>query len=640
MVRAPRRRAPAAVTPMRFLPPIWRLAAPAMLFAAAVLPQPARGQQEPHYWRQRVFFIPYQASPQDPLASKIEKVQLLVSRDGGQTWAVLQEAEPHVRGFSYHAASDGEYAFALRMSDRRGKIWPEQITQPLLRIVVDTQPPALQLAAALDATGQVVVKYEARDAKLKTQTLRLEVETGAGGWQRLAVGPPDLLQPDRLVGQLAWRPPTARGAAKFRAAVEDAAGNQITAATEASLIGPMLDPALGPQLAPPSVDGPEMVGPSFDTQAARPAGDPPRTPLDWPSNNRLVVDQHSPAPPPYANTYTANASAAGVPAFNASVATGAAGNSSDSGIAPVNREDEFSSPGSAPLSGDAPALLPTTPANDNGGWTQSPSGPSAYPASPFAAASTSSIAPPSAAPTASRVVPDPGSANATTPAAGSVWVNSLTFDLDYDIQTVGPWGVAKVELWGTKDAGRTWQSLGVDQDNRSPLRVTVPAAGVYGFRILVDGGNGVAAPPPRSGETPELVVGVDLAAPQVELRVAEPGQAPFAGQVIIRWSAQDENLAPRPIGLFHSASAEGPWSTIATDIDNTGEYAWRLGREAPPQVFVRLEVRDLAGNVEVRQSPSAINLNLPRPTGRLRNVRPVEADPDRYRTASGPRAEG
>jgi hypothetical protein len=197
-----------------------------------------------------------------------------------------------------------------------------------------------------------------------------------------------------------------------------------------------------------------------------------------------------------------------------------------------------------------------------------------------------------------------------------------------------------VELWGTKDGGRTWQSLGVDQDNRSPLRVTVPAAGVYGFRILVDGGNGVAAPPPRAGEAPEMVVAVDLAAPQAELRVAEPGQAPFAGQVIIRWSAQDENLAPRPIGLFFSASVEGPWATIATDIDNTGEYAWRLGRDAPPQVFVRMEVRDLAGNVEVCQSPTAINLNLPRPTGRLRNVRPVDADADRYRTASGPRTEG
>jgi hypothetical protein len=593
--------------------PICRLTATTVLLALAVTPLSANGQTEPHYWRQRVFFIPYQASAQNPLASKIDKVQLLVSRDGAQTWAVLQEAEPHVRGFSYHAATDGEYAFALRMSDRRGNVWPEQVTQPLLRIVVDTQPPALQLDAALDATGQVLVKYEARDAKLKAQTLRLEAQTNAGDWQRLAVGPPDLNQPDRVMGQLAWRPPTASGAVKFRAAVEDAAGNPGTAATEASLVGPMLDPALGPQLAPPNLDGPKMVGPSFDSQAAGAAPDRPRAPLDWPSTNRLVAD-HRGAAAPMAN----------MPPLGAA------------GVSPLNSDIGFSAPRGTSQLTDAPPLLSPAPASDNGGWTQQPSSSSAYPASPFAAASsTSHVNGPLDGVAASRVVPDPGSvpSHATTGA----WVNSLTFDLDYDIQTVGPWGVSKVELWGTKDGGRSWQSLGVDQDNRSPLRVTVPSAGVYGFRILVDGGNGVAATPPSAGESPELVVGVDLAAPQAELRVADPGQAPFAGQVIIRWSAQDENLAPRPIGLFYGASAEGPWATIATDIDNTGEYAWRLGRDAPPRVFIRLEVRDVAGNVEVRQSPAAIDLNLPRPTGRLRNVRPVEADPDRYRTASSDR---
>src|SRR5688572_26263948 len=65
---------------------------------------------EPVYWRQRVFFIPYQPAANAP---QIEKVQLLVARDGAGEWAVLQEAEPRVRGFSYHAPVDGEYSFAV-----------------------------------------------------------------------------------------------------------------------------------------------------------------------------------------------------------------------------------------------------------------------------------------------------------------------------------------------------------------------------------------------------------------------------------------------------------------------------------------------------------------------------------------------
>lgn len=607
-----------------------RMVAALPLLALALIvgnPAAARAQVEPNYWRQRVFFIPYQPNAQDPQVDKIDKVQLLVSRDGGQQWAVLQEADPHVRGFSYHAAADGEYAFALRMSDRRGRLWPEQIAQPLLRVVVDTQVPTLQLAATLDAMGQVLVKYEARDQKIKTQSLRLEVQGDNGTWQRLSAGPPELNQPDRLLGQVAWRPPTSGAGVKFRATIEDAAGNQGTAVAEASLVGsmpgPTLAPAAGPQLAPP---GGGAAAPAIDSQASQPA-DLPRAALEWPTNNTFASERR----------HTPSASSAD---SGGSFTSGAgAGNAGSAPPSPTP------TPGGAQLGADvaAPSLLPSggEPASSaaaNGTWetlrpvtppAQTVMAPAAVSVTPIGQPSVSPIIPPSAPPSGSSV------------ANGTPWVNSLTFDLDYDIQTVGPWGVAKVELWGTRDGGRQWQSLGVDQDNRSPMRVTVPTAGVYGFRIVVDGGNGVAAPTPNAGEQPELVVGVDMTPPRTELRATELGQGPFAGHLIIRWSAADENLAAHPVGLFFSAAAEGPWSTIATDLDNTGDYSWRLGRDAPPRVFVRIEVRDVAGNVEVRQSPTAVDLNLPRPTGRLRNVRPVEGDPSRYRTASGARpAEG
>src|SRR5688572_29027342 len=80
---------------------------------------PGAAAIEPVFWRQRVFFVPYQPAAQDRTAAPIDKVQLLVSRDGIGDWRVLQEAQPHVRGFAYHAPLDGEYAFALRTSDRK-----------------------------------------------------------------------------------------------------------------------------------------------------------------------------------------------------------------------------------------------------------------------------------------------------------------------------------------------------------------------------------------------------------------------------------------------------------------------------------------------------------------------------------------
>jgi hypothetical protein len=580
----------------------------------------APGAVEPYYWRQRVFFVPYQPSPGDPLAEKVEKVQLLVSRDGGQQWAMLQEAEPRVRGFSYHAAADGEYAFALRMSDRRGKVWPEQITAPLLRIVVDTQPPQIRLDASVDAMGRVVVRYEATDQKLKPQTLQIQAQIDNGPWQRVALDPPDVSQPDRLLGKSAWRPLAAGSQLNIRAAIDDAAGNPGTAATSSTLAGPMLDPNAGPQLSSPTGGDSNWYAPSDAPPATSPppiAAAPQRPAVDWPTGPSLGSASSQSASSPSADPFAP----ADGPSFGdppPAAATTPATSTSNS--PPTHFASDVSAP--ALLSGQADAGGAQPPAQLDAAWTTT--APPAAPAATVPAAVTPSATPPSSA----------GPLASSPP-----WVNSLTFDLDYDLQTVGPWGVSQVHLWGTRDGGRQWQRLGADQDNRSPMRVSVPDAGVYGFRIVVDGAGGVAAPTPQPGDAPELIVGVDLAAPQAELQAPQLGQGAYAGQTLITWSAQDDNIADRPVGLFYSASAEGPWSTIATNVENVGHYAWQPGRDAPPQVFLRLEVRDAAGNIAVQQTPQAFDLNLPRPTGRLRQVRPAPApvaDPSRYRTAAAP----
>ena len=71
-------------------------------------------------------------------------------------------------------------------------------------------------------------------------------------------------------------------------------------------------------------------------------------------------------------------------------------------------------------------------------------------------------------------------------------VNSRTFDMDYEVDAVGPSGIAKVELWGTQDGGQTWRSYGIDPDNRSPIRAKVEGEGLYGFRVVVQSGSGLA----------------------------------------------------------------------------------------------------------------------------------------------------
>lgn len=536
---------------------------------------------EPVYWRTRVFYIPYRAS--DVFSPTLEKVQLLVSRDGASEWAVLQEAQPHVRGFTYHAPVDGDYSFALRTVDRQGAVSPTTVAQPQLRVIVDTAPPALTLTAAPDPAGRLLIRYEARDIALKPETLRLEAQSGAT-WERIATGPPEASQPDRLLGQVAWKPTSGGTVVRLRAIVDDRAGNQFTATAEASLIGPTptLAPT-GPQLvaASPSATRPAVEWPAASSPAAPPASAAPS----------VAPSTVQPPPPLWSEPRTPAQLVAdgGTPPPSAA--------STNSPANPFGPPPLLTGPPLSPAAAPSPAATPSPASSGGAGspWTGAP--------------------------------PPPADAS------GPRWVNSLTFDVDYDLHIVGPWGVSKVELWATRDEGREWVRFGADDDNRSPIRITVPAAGVYGFRLVVNGANGAAAPTPASGQPPELVIGVDLEQPQAELQAAELGQGPMADHLLIRWTGADANLAARPVSLFFSDQPQGPWSTIATDVDNSGKYAWPLLRQVPERLYLRLEIRDKAGNVAVRGSTAPVELKLPQPTGTFRNVRPVEADPSRFRTA-------
>jgi hypothetical protein len=105
-------------------------------------------------------------------------------------------------------------------------------------------------------------------------------------------------------------------------------------------------------------------------------------------------------------------------------------------------------------------------------------------------------------------------------------VNSRVFELEYKIDTVGPSGIRRVELWGTLDGGRTWSSFGVPKQIRSPLVVGVQQEGLYGFRVAVENGAGVWSGKPRPGDPPDVWVGVDLTQPSVHIRDVRPSGPP------------------------------------------------------------------------------------------------------------------
>lgn len=198
-------------------------------------------------------------------------------------------------------------------------------------------------------------------------------------------------------------------------------------------------------------------------------------------------------------------------------------------------------------------------------------------------------------------------------------LDSRAFELEYDVDSVGPSGIGKVELWGTRDNGRTWSVYGVDSDQRSPIGATVEGEGIYGFRIVVQSGNGLGGRPPVEGDTPDIWLGIDLTKPVARITAADV--AAEGGELNIRWEAGDAALDTRPISLAFSANPQGPWTPLAAGLENTGSYQWRLDSRVPDRIYLRIEARDEAGNLGVYETPEAISLDRHRPEGRIRGVR-------------------
>lgn len=155
-------------------------------------------------------------------------------------------------------------------------------------------------------------------------------------------------------------------------------------------------------------------------------------------------------------------------------------------------------------------------------------------------------------------------------------------------------GAGKVEVWASRDDGRTWQHIADDADLRSPVEFDLPGEGVYSLRLVVtDGSDGKA---PAAGETPDWCVEVDCTKPAAQLLAVVPSKEE-TGVYLVSWNAFDKNMKPDGIDLYYALNSVGPWQPIARKLRNDGGYRWTLGAEAPRSLFIRLEVTDQAGNM-------------------------------------------
>ena len=214
-------------------------------------------------------------------------------------------------------------------------------------------------------------------------------------------------------------------------------------------------------------------------------------------------------------------------------------------------------------------------------------------------------------------------------------ISYLAFDVGYEVESRGPSGISRVDLWVTRDDGRTWMKWSQHDGKGTSVRVNlnVPAnaqpEGTYGFRVVPVSGAGLSEREPGAGDAPDLRVVVDVTPPQLEL-FPPVGDPASADTLVIQWKASDKNFGEEPILIEWSDKPTGPWQSVALGGDgvqlavatasqprrlaNVGSYSWRVPAGLPPRVYLKVSARDAAGNVKeiITRDPILVDLVKPR----------------------------
>jgi hypothetical protein len=511
----------------------------------------------------RELSIPIRLDPS--LRGQIRELMLFSSADQGQQWQKVGVAGPEKPAFTFYAPADGEYWFSVAAIDRDGNQSPRDITKapPSTKIMVDTVRPDVRSLLAERQGDEIVVRWEIQEEYPDWNSLKLEYHTAemaAGQWAAVAG-----IQPS--VNQVAFRP-NSTGPVTVRLQVKDLAENVGQGQTEvAAAPAPPTSSGAQSALMPPPLSPPANAGTPALTPPAS-AGAPPSQPLQMPTSN----SERSWSPVQQATM--------------------------------IRPAPSWSSP------------QPIIPGPNTGNQLVASSTPRIERSSAFGA---------------------PGGARPErSPLPPAKMVGTTQVTLHYEVTRYGSSGLDKVDLFITRDDGLTWQHYGEERIALTQLAdakalsgslqrsvtVTLPEDGVYGFWLIVKSGAGKGRREPKSGDVPDMRVEVDTKPPVAELFAPELDPEHRDG-LVFHWTATDTNLTRTPITLEWSDRKGGEWHYIgAPEMENTGQFAWKVPLDIPSKVFLRLTVRDTAGNVAVAETNETVVVDLNEPEVKFTGVGP------------------
>src|SRR5207245_3678394 len=119
--------------------------------------------------------------------ASLTELKLFV-RQGQGEWTCAASAPATQKAFTFQAPRDGEYAFNIASVDRSGRMMPEDPKQvtPALVVVVDTQPPEVEVKPMTAASGQMYLQCRLFDSNPDYASIKVQYPDAAGTWTQLA----------------------------------------------------------------------------------------------------------------------------------------------------------------------------------------------------------------------------------------------------------------------------------------------------------------------------------------------------------------------------------------------------------------------------------------------------------------------
>jgi hypothetical protein len=146
--------------------------------------RPGDAQKQKIYTNKLHFILPVSIDEKE--RPKLQAVKLF-AKIGNGDWKFISGASAGQKSFTYDAPEDGEYWFSVVTVDRLGQMTPADVRQepPMLMVVVDTQPPVVEVRPVTGPNGESWLRCAVKDANPDYSSLKLTYRGADQLWHPL-----------------------------------------------------------------------------------------------------------------------------------------------------------------------------------------------------------------------------------------------------------------------------------------------------------------------------------------------------------------------------------------------------------------------------------------------------------------------